>query len=217
MALCGQDKQAACVFDFLLPIFVIGFNFGANFFVVILRRGSDGLHDLEFNVATKFDVGPAARHIGRDCDSPKLACISYNLCFLLVLARVQDIMLHALFGQHLTQELRLFNRGRAHKNGLAFGIGFFDRLNDGGVFFLRRTVDGIVIIYPCNGLVCRNFDNPKTVDFHEFFGFCCGGSSHASKFVIEAEVVLESYLSQSYVFGLNIAAFLCFDCLMKPL
>ena len=55
---------------------------------VRLWISGNGLHDLHVGVAAKLNICTATGHVGGDGHRTKAARISYDLCFLLVLARV---------------------------------------------------------------------------------------------------------------------------------
>ena len=109
----AKDEKATGRLDRFLIALVRLFDAGADRGVIAFGIGSDGFHDLEFDVAAQFDVGPAAGHIGRDRHSAQLAGIGDDLCLLFVLTGVKDVVNNALFLQKLAQKLRLLDRGGA--------------------------------------------------------------------------------------------------------
>ena len=47
----------------------------------------------------ELDVGASTRHVGGNGDGPRLSRASYDLCFTLVLFRVEDCMLNSLLAE----------------------------------------------------------------------------------------------------------------------
>ena len=94
-------------------------------------------------------------------------------------------------------------------------MGDTDFFDDGIKFFLCRTVHLIVFIFTRNRTVGRNFDNAKTVDFHELVGFGHRRTRHATQFFIQAEVVLECHRRECHVLGLDRAVLFGFDRLVQ--
>ena len=217
MALGGQNIKATRRFHGLLIDGMLSLDPRADFLGVSLGISGDGFHDFEIDIAAQFDVGTTARHIGRDCHSTQLACIGNDLRFLLVLARVQNVVLDILFRQQLAEHFGFFDRGGADQNGLALGRRLTDRFNDGRVFFFRRAIDMIVIVNPRDRAVCWHFHNAKPIDRHEFFGLGRGRTRHAAELVIQAEIILEGDRSHCDVLGLDLAAFLGFNRLVQTI
>ena len=211
-----QNIKAPCVEHFFLLVSVFRFDLFTDRNGIGIRISVQRFNHLQLDVAAQLNVGAATGHVCRDGDRTELARIRHDLRFLLVLARVQNVMLDARFGQHLAQHFGFLDRGCTHQNRLAYRIGFFDLFDHRLIFFERRTIDLIVFVHTRNRHVGRDNDNTQPVNLGEFFGFGFGSTRHARQLVIKAEVVLEGDRGQCHVLGLDLAAFLRFDRLMQP-
>ena len=176
---------------------------------------ADNEKPAEFGHAVaEFDVGAATRHIRRNCDGVTLTRVGNNLGFLFVKLRVQNAVRNAALFEVTAQFFGLLNRRGANQNGLTFGVNLFDGVGDGAIFRPLVFVDNVGVIDAANGLVRRNDDDGQLVNLEKFVLFGFGGTRHAGKLFVHAEVVLESYRRQSLRFALNSDAFFRLDCLM---
>src|SRR6516225_4631799 len=100
---------------------------------------SDLLTDAHVGISAELDIGAAAGHVGGDGDGARNAGLRDDICFLFVVAGIQDgkdlglgstlvagikryervwigevVLLPALLAQHLGQLLRLLDRRRAN-------------------------------------------------------------------------------------------------------
>ena len=212
----GQNEQTARIFHSLLIRRVTLFNPVADFIGVGVGIGCNRLENFELDIAAQLNIGPATGHVGCNRHRAQLAGIGDNLRLLFVLAGVQNIVLHTGLRQHLRQEFRLLDRGRPHQNRLSLFVGGFDLVHHGLIFFLAGAIDLIVLVNTGDRFVGWHFHHAQIVDLGKFLGFGGGGAGHAAQLVIQAEVILEGHRGQRHVFRLNLAAFLRFDRLMKP-
>ncbi len=74
----------------------------------------------KLRVAAQHDVGTTAGHVGGHGDRPELAGLGDDLGLLLMVLGVEHIVLDALLGQQLREDLRLFNGGGAGQDGCPF-------------------------------------------------------------------------------------------------
>ncbi len=184
--------------------FALGFLFGSPIF------------DQHVEVAAKLNVSAASGHIRRNGYGARHTGLSNDVRFLLMISGVQDLDVLDLFLAHQSGKvLGFLNRSRADQNRLFAFPAILDELDDGSVFFVRRTVDLIMVVNPDHVLVGWNFQNVEPVDVHELIRFCHGGTGHACEFFIKAEIVLEGNRRHGLVFRLDGDVFLCFQCLVQ--
>ena len=94
-------------------------------------------------------------------------------------------------------------------------MAFFNLINSGFIFSAFSFQNNIRIVNPDHRFIGRNNNNVKSVDFLEFLFFCFSSTSHAGKFFIHAEIVLEGNSCQSLAFTLNFNAFFSFNSLVQ--
>ena len=217
MALGGQHEKPARSFDSLFIGGMALFDLLTNLFGIAFGIGGDCLHDLELDIAAKFDIGAAPGHVGGDGHRAEFAGIGDDLGLFFMLTRVQNVMRNLCLGQKLAQQFRLFNRGGAHQGRLTLFMRFADRLDDRVKLVGGRAVHRIILVDPCNRAIGRHFDHAKTVDFQKFFGLGSGGAGHARESIVKPEIVLKGYLCEGHVLWLNLTALLGLDRLMQPL
>ena len=123
-------------------------------------------------------------------------------------------MTNSLAGKKGRQMFRLFNGNGTNQNRLSFLMGFCNLLNNCVPFVAFVKVNFIIFVFASYWFVCRNNNNIKVVNLTEFYGFSCSGTSHARKFVVHAEEVLESNGCKGSVSLSNADVFLCFNSLM---
>src|SRR5439155_1682286 len=107
------------------------------------------------------------------------------------------------------------DRYRTDQDRLAFGISRLDFPAYGLEFSELGLEYQIVMVGASHRLVRRNGDDMEAVDFVEFFGRGCGRSGHASKLLIQPEIILECDGSESLRLLLDGHALFGFDRLMK--
>jgi hypothetical protein len=213
----GTDDIKAAGFqgDFLLR-----FDIGANGGFLILGQRAAARFFLEgearFGVAAELNVGPAARHVGGDGDRVRHAGLRDDQRFLFVVFGVEHLRRDLLvLAQQIGEHFRFFDGHRAHQDRLAARVTLFDQLDNGGVFFVGRPVDLVVLVDADARHVGRHVDHFKAVDGAELFFFRHSGPGHAGQLGIHAEVILESDGGQGLVLVLNFDAFLGFDGLVQ--
>ena len=96
MALRGQNEETAGLQHLLLLVGMFGFDLGPQCFGIGLGVRGHRLQHLHLDIAAKLNIGAAPGHIGGDGHRVQLARIRHDLRFLLVLARIQDVVLDAL-------------------------------------------------------------------------------------------------------------------------
>ena len=95
----GQNIKTASLFYRQLIAGVFVLNAAANLIRVRLRVSGNRLHNGELDIATQFNIRTPPSHIGRNGHRSQLTCIGDDLGFLLMLARVQNIVSDASSGQ----------------------------------------------------------------------------------------------------------------------
>src|SRR4029079_9765439 len=86
----------------------------------LVPLGADGLNDALFgNARSENDVCATTGHVGGDRDVTRLAGVFDDLGLALVELGVQDIVLDTCAIQHLGEQLRLLDRGRANEDRAA--------------------------------------------------------------------------------------------------
>ncbi|MFK4608031.1 hypothetical protein ABIF57_007483 [Bradyrhizobium diazoefficiens] len=124
---------------------------------------------------------------------------------LLVAVRLEEL------GEHL----RLLDRRRADQHGLEPRVRPLDLGENGGVFFLLRAVDLVVLVETRDRQVGRDLHDLELVDVEQFVRFGRGGAGHARKFLVHAEVVLEGDRGQRLVLGLDLDVLLGLERLVQ--
>ena len=239
MPLRAEDKQASCLPDFLgfrIGLLFMGFQpFGKHLScfddVFIVRLGKAGGFRNHFigkagfaqvcfrhklRVTAKNNIGSAPGHIRCDCHGTEPARLGYNLCFLLVVLRVQHRMGNAPLFQQRGNIFALFNGNRTHKYRLAFLVTGDNLLNNCMVLPDIVLIDNIGMIQADNRFVCGDLDDIQAVDCLEFFRFRGSCARHTGELAVEAEVVLEGNSGKGFIFLLDIDVFFGFNRLMKP-
>ncbi len=99
--------------------------------------------------------------------------------------------------------------------GLALGVGFLDRGDDGVELLAAGLEDLVVFIHTDVRRVGRDGQHVEPVDVVELGGLGLGGAGHAREFLIEAEVVLDGDGGEGLGFLLDGDAFLGLDGLVQ--
>ena len=170
----------------------------------------------ELQIAAKLDVGPAAGHVGGNCDRAKPPSLSNDVGFHFVEAGVEDVVLDPFLPQEFGEHFRLFNRNRPHQNWLAAILVFLDCLGDPAELVLDRLVEHVLLVGTQDRHVGRNGDDVHFVDVKKFSCFGRGGAGHPAKLRIHSEIVLEGDRSHGLIFRLDLDAFLGFHRLVQP-
>ncbi len=108
--------------------------------LVAVARPCAGRLGHVLGVAAQHDIGTAAGHVGGDGDRAELARLRDDLGLLLVVLGVQHVVLDALAGQHLGQQLVLLDGNRADQHRLALVVAAFLSCDDGAVLALLGLV-----------------------------------------------------------------------------
>ena len=191
MSLRAEDKEAACLFYFLI------------------RRHAS-------RVPPELDVDAAARHVGGDRYPAPLSRLRDDLAFAFVILRVQELVRNALLLEMRGKELVLLDRDGTDKHGLTILVQLFYLARHGLVLPRLRLENLIFRVNARDLFIRRHHDSIETVHFVEFFRGCYGSPRHASQFFIQAEVILEGNRSKGATLLLHRNAFFCFYRLMQP-
>ena len=119
--------------------------------------------------------------------------------------------------QHAAEELAGFNAGCAYEDRLAFGVGFFDGLDRGVVFFAAGFVDAVVLVRSLHRAVGGNDIHIEAVDVVELAHFRLGSAGHACEFVVEAEVILDRDGREGLGLAVDLDALLGLDGLVESI
>ena len=171
----------------------------------------------ELRVAAQHNVGTAAGHVGGDGHRPLLAGLSHDLSLPLVVLGVQHVVLDPPAGEHLAEDLALFNAHGAHQNRLALGVAFQHLLDYRVVLAVHRLVDAVRHILAGAGLVGGYGNDVEPVDLVELGGLGAGGTGHTGQLVVHTEVVLEGNGGQGLALGGHLNPFLGLDGLVQAL
>ena len=166
-------------------------------------------------VASQHDIRATAGHVGGDGYRSELTGLRNDLCFLLMLFCIEDIMLDAAFFQHGGQQLTFFNGDRADQDRLPFFMTCDDLFDDRPVFSGIVFIDHVRIVDTLNRFVGGDLHDIQLIDRAEFLFFRQCRTSHAGQLVKQTEIVLERYGCQRLVLLLNIDILFRFNCLMQ--
>ena len=126
-------------------------------------------------------------------------------------------MLDSLLLQQIGEPLRFFDRSCSDQHWLPCGVQLLNFVRGGKILFFFRTIDEIRIFNSPHGAIGRNDGDIEAVDFAEFCGFRLGGTGHASKLLVHAEIILEGNGRECLVLALNLHAFFGFHGLMQAI
>ena len=121
----------------------------------------------------------------------------------------------ALFGQQLRDELRVFNRGRAHQHRLTALEALFDVFNGRLVLLLRGLVNTVQLIISVARTVGRYHHRLQTINFLKLVRLGVCRSRHPGQLGIKTEIVLKGDGRHGLVLGLNGHPFLGFNGLVQ--
>src|SRR5262249_51608225 len=141
----------------------------------------DGI-EVAGGIASQQDVGTTARHVGRDGDRATAPGLGDDLCFTLVVFRIEHVMLHSLLIEEIGKVFRGLDGSSTDQDRYAYLVQGFDLFNDSLELRAGRAVDQVGQVIANHGLVGRNADDIQLVDFIEFLRLGEGGTSHASEF-----------------------------------
>ena len=128
---------------------------------------------------------------------------------------VEDVVRQSGFLQKTGNQLGVFDAGGTDEDGLSAFVAFFDVFDDGLEFFFGRTENLVVEVFALYGAVGRDDDGFEVVDALELESLGIGGTGHAGKFGVQAEVVLEGDGGEGLVFAFDFHAFFGFDGLVQ--
>ena len=130
---------------------------------------------------------------------------------------VQHLVLDAPALQHFAQQLGFFNGNGAHQHGLALFVALDNILDHRLELSLFRAENAVRQVLADHGPVGGNLHHVQLVDLPELLLLGHGGTGHAGKPLVEAEVILEGDGGQ----GLGLPgygdALLGLDCLVQTL
>ena len=168
-------------------------------------------------VAAQHDIRTAAGHVGGHGDGAVLTGLCHDLRLTLVVLGVQQVVLDALAGQHLAQQLVLLDGDGAHQHRLALGVALLHLADDGVVLAVFGLVDGVLVVDTGDGAVGGDLDDVQGVDGGEFLLLRQGRTGHAGQLAVQAEVVLERDGGQRLALALDGQMLLGLDGLMQTL
>ncbi len=192
MSFSPDDVQSSGS-NHLLPFFIaLLFEFFQS--LCVFRRSfisSNFLrHDLW--VTTQFNISSTTGHICCNRDRTFTARLGHNVGFAFVMFSIQDFMFDAFFFKPRAQKFRFFNADSSHKYWLSTFDPCFHVLGNGFKFSSFSFINHIVVILTRNGTICWNHCHIKIIDFFKLYGFSICSSSHARKFFVHSEIILES-------------------------
>ncbi len=126
-------------------------------------------------------------------------------------------MLNALFGQHFTEPLGLFDGNSTHQNGPFHLSQLFDLFHNCPELFPFGLIDHIRIVCSDHVFVGRDDHYVQIIDLGKLRSFSVGGSGHAGEFFIHAKIVLKSNGGESLIFLLHPHTLLGFQCLVQTI
>ena len=142
-------------------------------------------------VAAEQDVCTTACHVRRDRHSAQAAGLRNDVRLALVELCVQDLVLDSTLVEQARQALGALDGDGAHEHGLTFGMTLGNLIGDGAVLGIDRAVHEVVMVFTDHRLVGRNDLHGQVVDLAELGILGDGGTGHAGKLIVEAEVILQ--------------------------
>ena len=183
--------------------------------------GESGLAQVVFGhvlgVAAQHDIRTAAGHVGGHGDGAELTGLRHDLGLALVVLGVQQVVLDALAGQHLAQQLVLLNGDGAHQHRLPLGVALLYLPDDSTVLAVLGLVDGVLVVDTGDGTVGGDLDDVQRVDGGEFLLLRQGRTGHTGQLAVQAEVVLERDGGQRLALALDGQVLLGLNGLMQTL
>ena len=168
-------------------------------------------------VAAQHDIRTTAGHVGGHGHGAELTGLRHDLRFLLVVLGVQQIVLDALAGEHLAQQLVLLDGHGAHQHGLPLGVARLYLLDHGAVLAVFGLVHAVLVVDTGDGTVGGDLDDIQRVDGGEFLLLRQRRTGHTGQLAVQAEVVLERDGGQRLALPLDGQVLLGFDGLMQTL
>ena len=178
------------------------------------------LHQLltrhKFRIPAKQNVRSASGHVGGNGHHPQPSRLRHDLRLALVILRVQHHVPHPLARQDLRQQLRLFNRRRAHQHRLLVLVQPRNFIRHREVLLLRRPEHHIGILQPPHRHVRRNHHDVQLVNLVELRRFRLRRARHPGKLLVQAKIILEGDRRQRLVLAPDVHAFLRLHRLVQP-
>ena len=176
---------------------------------VTLRR------QLRLQVAAKYDVSTAARHVGGDGDHAGASSLGDNFRLLLVVLGVQHFVIDLLLFKRLGELFGRLNRRGAHQNGRATVSTGAHILDYGFKLFFPGKIHQIIRVIPTHRHIGRDHHAVQTIDLAEFKGLGIGGPGHSGQLVVDAKEVLKGGRGQGLALTLDLYPFLGLNGLMQ--
>ena len=126
---------------------------------------------LGLKITAQHNIGTATRHIGSDGDDARPPRLSNNLCFLLVVLRVQHLVLDTRLLEVLREFLRGLNRRRTYQDRRFVLDNSAGLLDDRLELFLFRHEDQVVHVFTLHRDVGGNNHTLKAINLPELEGF----------------------------------------------
>ncbi len=142
------------------------------------------------------------------------ACATISASRLVVLG-VQDLVLDPVLLEHVGDQLRLLDRGRADQDRPAGLVDLADLVEDRLVLLVVGPVDHVGVALAGQRPVGRDRDDVELVDLPELVGLGHGRAGHARELLVELEEVLEGDRGEGLVLLLDPDPLLGLDRLVE--
>ncbi|KGE03265.1 hypothetical protein HRUBRA_02213 [Pseudohaliea rubra DSM 19751] len=212
VALGAEDMQTAGFQNPRLPRLP-----GRAQFLLLRLVDVAGSGELRIEVATKDNIGAAARHVGGDGDHPGAAGLGDNLRLLLVVLGVEHLVLDLRLAEALRQLLGVLDRRGTDEDRRVLGDAGLHVVDDGVELLLAGEVHQVVEVLAYHRLVGGDHQHLEAVDLAELEGFRVRRAGHAGQLLVEAEVVLEGGGRERLALGLDRHALFRLDGLVQAL
>ena len=130
---------------------------------------------------------------------------------------VEQIVLDALPGQELAQQLVFLDGNRTHQHRLALFVALLDLPDDGTVFAVFGLIHRILIVNTDHGAIGGDLHDVQLVDGGEFLLLCQGRTGHTGELIIQTEIILEGDGGQGLALPLDGHMLLGLDGLVQAL
>ena len=217
LVLVVQFVVHGAVFEALLLRFALQFRIRSGEFDLVVFHAlfAHTLFGEIFGVAAQQDIRSAARHVGGDGHGAQTARLRDDLRFALVVLRVEDVVLDAVFAQHLGDLLTLFDGSGTDQQRLPLFVALGNFAQQGALFAVHGRIHGVRHILADDGLVGGDLQNVQRVNGTEFPFLRLCGTRHARELFIQTEEVLEGDGGVRLVFVADLDPFLCLDRLVQ--
>ena len=168
-------------------------------------------------VAAQHDIRTTAGHVGGHGDGAELTGLGHNLRFLFVVFGVEEVVLDALPGEELAQQLVFLDAHGTHQYRLTLFMALLDLSDDGPVLACLGLIHGILVVDTDDRAVGGDLHDVQLVDGGEFLLLRQSRTGHTGELAIQAEIVLEGNGGQGLALPLDGHVLLGLDGLMQAL